>query len=154
MKKLVVLSATVALTVLLAIPAAADPPNADLVIDETGVIIDCGDEDIVRDRGGWVNFHKNGANFHITITYTNGGGDTWVYQDTGRTRFWVDQSGEEFVSVSGHTTDVPPFDGPDAVDGDGNYGRWVLNESNPEEFSVVGSYQGVIEDAACEALTG
>ena len=157
MKRLLIFGTVMVLALLLAIPAAADPPAAeDKVegVDEIGETIQCDDGVIFRDREGWVNYHRNGFNFHITITYTNSDGDTWVYQDTGRVRAWIDKSGDEYVSVSGHTTDVPPIEGADVVDGDGNYGRWVLNESYPEEFSVVGSYRGVIEDAACEALTG
>ena len=53
---------------------------------------------------------------------------------------------------NGHDHTRPNTFGPESVAGDGSYGRWVLNRDTGE-YSVVGSYQGVLDDEACAALT-
>jgi hypothetical protein len=135
----------------LSIPVGANPPQAEFLISD-GRSIDCGGgNQIELNREGWADQHPDGLSFHITMTYTNSVGDTWVYQDTGSVRYWTSKSGDDYAAVAGHTNDV----GGDAGDpgtGDGNYGRWVINQSTGE-FYAVGSYRGVLDDAACDALT-
>jgi hypothetical protein len=121
--------------------------------------LDCGSDIIDVCDEGWVTYARDIPgerndrirNFHITRTYVNAGGDTWIYRGVGHIHFFFVE-GAYHGSVQGHTTDVPPFpDDPESVAGDGSYGRWVLNHDTGA-YSVVGSYQGVLDDEACAAL--
>jgi len=149
MRRLTVL-VTLLMVGLVSIPAGAANSQAELLISDIRSI-DCGGGkqiDLIRE--GWVDEHPDGFTFHITMTYTNSVGDTWVYQDTGSVRYSTGKSGDDYAAIAGHTNDV----GGDAGDpgtGDGNYGRWVINQSTGE-FYAVGSYRGVLDAAACEGL--
>jgi hypothetical protein len=150
LRRVVTLAATTTLVMGLAAPAFAAPPKVIGTVDDDGFEVNCGAETILRDRHGWYGLIQSVdhvSKYHIAIVYTNEGGETWRYMDTGLFRsFEVD--GDPYVSLSGRSTNVGP-------DGTGWVGRWVFNDAPDGGLvSLTGNAQGDIDLVACEALTG
>lgn len=165
MRRLLTLISAVALLVtLLGAGASAAPSDGNgnksvENIEEFGIPIFCdGDDlqDLWLDVEGFVQekgFVETSPNeflavFHVTETWTNAEGDSWVWRDRGPDRGYVDQNGDFIVTITGRS-------------GVNNIGHVVINESTGEveqrsglppfggELFEFGSY-----DYACDLLTG
>jgi hypothetical protein len=141
------LVAVLVLSLVVTSPAAAAPPESGTVTRVHGSgSIDCTESvTLTHVVDGWVNVRSLARHtvvtYHLTNTYSNDSGQTWVHQDTGSVRIFP-RGGHDYVTVAGHTGG---WDGQDAY-----HGRRVLKDG--DEITVVGSNQGLVEDRACAAL--
>ena len=120
---------------------------------EESVDIACNGDTIHRDLDGWVQVNRFGpannrnvevARFHSVFSYSNDDGDTWGFREVGVGHVFF-PGDEPHVRVSGRSFSTP-FGGP-AV-----FGQFVLKLSTGE-VAVTGHVFGVVDDAACAALT-
>lgn len=147
MRRLAFMALLVLLVGVSSIPAGAGPPGAEIQISDDWTV-DCGSEVFLDlHREGWADEHPGGLTFHITMTWANSAGDTWTYEDTGSVRYFA-----TYNAVAGHTNDVGGDSNGPGGEGDGNYGRWVI-DTTTGDFYAVGSYRGMLNEAACNALT-
>jgi hypothetical protein len=85
--------------------------------------------------------------FHIAFTYTDAGGDTFVWHDVGPDHFYVDD-GDLFVTITGRSTASGNINRDEIV-----VGHVVLNLTTSEVVFVAGRGLGSVDDLACDALT-
>ena len=129
--------------------------------DDTFLVTCISGEVITLNDVGWAQFRSfgppNNRNvelgvFHLVETYTNAGGDTFVWRDVGTDRIYF--SGDEvFVSIVGTSTASGNINRDVIV-----VGRVVLKLDAPfgdpvEVVSVAGRELGAIDDLACAVLT-
>lgn len=163
-RRLILVSAVTLLVTLLGLGAFAAPSDGNGKksienIEEFDIPIFCDaddEQDLWLDVEGFVQekgFTGNSPNeflavFHITETWRNGDGDSWVWRDRGPDRGYVDQNGDFIVTITGRS-------------GANNIGHVVINESTGEteqragrppfggDLFEFGSY-----DYACDLLAG
>ena len=91
MRKLLVLGLALGLVFALAVPAAAAPRGANILIWDSAYPVECGAETTTGDVEGCTILHEPGDgsglvahfNFHLTWTFTNADGDSRVFRDVG-----------------------------------------------------------------------
>lgn len=136
-------------------PAVANIPasgngNKEVFTISNNTVISCPNgETLHRNFDGWVQvrtFTGSGNPnveldvWHLIRTYTNSEGETYVFNDVGPDRYYLDEDGNLILEVSGRS-------------GGGFIGHLVLNLTTGEVELRVGREFGSPGDLACDALT-
>ena len=136
-------------------PAFANTPasgngNKEVFTISGNTVITCPNgETLHRNFDGWLQVRTFGGPgnrnveldvFHLVRTYTNSEGETYVFNDVGPDRYYLDEDGNLILEVSGRS-------------GGGFIGHLVLNLTTGEVELRVGREFGAPADLACEALT-
>jgi hypothetical protein len=130
-------------------PAFAPAGNGNkqvFTVDEPFSTVCPGGAVLAGHLGGWFQvMGGSGRNlelnvFHLVFTFTNAGGETFVFRDVGPDRLYV-KDGNLFLAITGRSS------------GSGVIGHVVINLTTGEVVLVAGKEFGSPEAVACEHLT-
>ena len=129
----------------------ADGNSNKLVIPfDFNLPVDCGSDMLDVHVTGWAQIREFGqpnnrnvelAVFHQIGTFTNSGGETFVFRETGPDRIYFNQDGDPVIATIGRTS----FGGV--------FGHVVINLITWEVEFMAGNAFGSVDALACEALT-